>query len=290
MPFDVFISHSSKDKPTADAVCAGLESVGIRCWIAPRDIRAGAEYAERIIEGIDACRLMVLIFSSNANESGQVHREIERAVSKGLTIVPFRIEDIVPTKAMEFYLGSIHWLDALTPPVAKHIGRLIEQVKANLQIDAGSGAASQGAFEKFASAGADAGKKSGAGSVPGFASKIAWTGIAAGIVALGVAVFLLLRPTPIIVTQIGPFGGTGGAPFDDLDSNSGHSALSALSVIVDANPADRTQRVIGGLQARWGNRVGVLHGGKGLSAEPASSVVFGQYQKIGRIDINWGSY
>jgi hypothetical protein len=40
-----------------------------------------------------------LIFSSSADASPQIHREIERAVSKGLTIIPFRIEDIAPTRS-----------------------------------------------------------------------------------------------------------------------------------------------------------------------------------------------
>lgn len=132
MPFDVFISYSSKDKITANAACAALEAAGVRCWIAPRDIRPGIEYAASIIEGIDACRLMVLIFSSSANVSAQIHREIERAVSKGLTIIPFRIEEVLPTHAMEYYLGAIHWLDALTPPLAKHLQRLSELVTANV--------------------------------------------------------------------------------------------------------------------------------------------------------------
>jgi len=134
MSFDAFISYSSKDKSTADAVCAAFEADGIHCWIAPRDVRAGTAYAEGIVDGIDSCRLMVLIFSSSANSSSQVQREIERAVSKGLTIIPFRIEAIAPTKAMEYYLGSIHWLDALAPPLDQHLGRLVDQVRATLQI------------------------------------------------------------------------------------------------------------------------------------------------------------
>ena len=134
MPFDVFISYSSKDKTTADATCAALESAGIRCWIAPRDVRPGVEYAASIIEGLDACRVMVLVFSSNANASVQVHREIERAISKGLTIIPLRIEEIAPTHAMAYYLSSIHWLDALTPPLAKHLLHLTELVQANLNV------------------------------------------------------------------------------------------------------------------------------------------------------------
>ena len=69
MPFDAFISYSSKDKIAADAACAVLEGAGVRCWIAPRDIRAGGEYGAAIVEAIDQCRVMVLIFSSSANDS-----------------------------------------------------------------------------------------------------------------------------------------------------------------------------------------------------------------------------
>jgi hypothetical protein len=139
MAFDVFISHSSGDKQAADATCAALEAAAIRCWIAPRDVRAGREYAEEIITAIDSCRVMVLIFSSSANASNQVRREIERAVSKGVTIVTMRIEDVLPSKSMEFYLDSLHWLDALTPPLAKHLEYLVEQVSANLRVDEVSG-------------------------------------------------------------------------------------------------------------------------------------------------------
>lgn len=135
MAFDTFISYSSKDKTTADAVCAVLEQAGIRCWIAPRDIRPGGEYGGAIIEAIDQCRVMVLIFSSGANSSRQIHREIERAVSKGVPIIPVRIEEVVPTKSMEYFLGAIHWLDALTPPLENHLQRLAETVNALLQVE-----------------------------------------------------------------------------------------------------------------------------------------------------------
>jgi TIR domain len=116
MDFDVFISYSSKDKPAADAACAVLEANGIRCWIAPRDVIPGGEYGAAIVDAIERCRVMVLIFSSNANESAQIRREIERAVKKGVTIIPVRIEEVEPTQSMEYFLGAIHWLDALTPP------------------------------------------------------------------------------------------------------------------------------------------------------------------------------
>jgi hypothetical protein len=134
--FDAFISYASADKTVADGVCAVLEAAGIRCWMAPRDISPGREYAAAIIDAIDRCRVMVLIFSSNANDSPQVCREIERAASKGVTIMPLRIEQIVPTKSMEYFLGDIHWLDAMTPPIENHLRQLAIAIKALLNVSA----------------------------------------------------------------------------------------------------------------------------------------------------------
>jgi hypothetical protein len=134
MIYDVFISHSTRDKTAADAACAALEASGIRCWIAPRDITPGAEWGEAIIKAINQCRVMVLIFSANANESSQIRREVERAVSKGTPIIPLRIEDIAPARSLEYFIGNVHWLDAMTPPLEAHLRRLVESVKALLQI------------------------------------------------------------------------------------------------------------------------------------------------------------
>ncbi len=134
MPHDVFISYSSHDKMVADAICSKLENNNIRCWIAPRDILPGIEYGESIIDAIAGCQVSVLIFSSKANDSPQVRREIERAVSKGKVIIPFRIEDILPTKSMEYALSNTHWLDAMTPPLEAHISKLTESIHQLLKI------------------------------------------------------------------------------------------------------------------------------------------------------------
>src|ERR1700722_10334518 len=112
MAYDVFISHSSQDKVTADAVCGTLEANGIKCWIAPRDITGGEEYGSEIISAIKRSRVMVVLFSEAANGSRHVKREVERAVSHGVTLIPFRIEDVVPDSSLEYFIGSIHWLDA----------------------------------------------------------------------------------------------------------------------------------------------------------------------------------
>ena len=129
MAHDVFVSYASRDKPVADAVCAALENRGIRCWIAPRDILPGLDWGAAIIGAINETRLMVLVFSSNANKSHQIRREVERAVSKGLTVIPLRIEDVPPGKTLEYFISTPHWLDAITPPIERHLDHIAETVQ-----------------------------------------------------------------------------------------------------------------------------------------------------------------
>ncbi|HYN70294.1 MAG TPA: toll/interleukin-1 receptor domain-containing protein, partial [Candidatus Eisenbacteria bacterium] len=128
MAHDVFISHAAEDKPTGDAVCAALEGRGIRCWIAPRDVTPGIAFPEAIITAINASRVMVLVFSSRSNTSPHVMREVERAVNRGIPIIPLRIEDVPLSPSMEYFISTPHWLDALTPPLRKHLRHLADTV------------------------------------------------------------------------------------------------------------------------------------------------------------------
>ena len=123
MAHEVFISHSSLDKPVADAVCAALENIGIRCWIAPRDVQPGLSFAGEITRAIEHSKVMVLIFSAHSNTSAQILREVQLAANSHLHIVQFRIENVVPNDDLEYYLSTPHWLDALTPPLEANLQR-----------------------------------------------------------------------------------------------------------------------------------------------------------------------
>ena len=48
----IFISHSSKDAEFAQGICELIERNNVKCFIAPRDIRSGREYAEELVNGI----------------------------------------------------------------------------------------------------------------------------------------------------------------------------------------------------------------------------------------------
>ncbi len=128
MAHDVFISHSSQDKTVSDAVCAALENAGLRCWIAPRDVQPGRSFAGEITRAIEQSKAMVLVFSANSNNSSQVLREVQLAVSAQLHILQFRIEEVLLNDDLKYYLSTPHWLDAMTPPLENHLGRLAASI------------------------------------------------------------------------------------------------------------------------------------------------------------------
>jgi hypothetical protein len=133
MAHDVFVSHSVKDNAVADAVVARLEAESVSCWIAPRDVVPGADWGESIIDAIESSRIMILIFSRNADASPQIKREVERAVNKGVYIIPFRVDDIPPTKSLEYFISTSQWMDAFSPPLERHLDNLAKTVTAVLK-------------------------------------------------------------------------------------------------------------------------------------------------------------
>src|SRR5438067_2580115 len=140
MASDVFVSHSIKDKAIAEAIVARLEADSLTCWIAPRDVVPGADWGESIIDAIESSRIMILIFSRNADASPQIKREVERAVNKGVYIIPFRVDDIPPTKSLEYFISTSQWMDAFSPPLERHLENLAKTVKAVLRRPLLSGA------------------------------------------------------------------------------------------------------------------------------------------------------
>ena len=125
----VFICYATYDKAVAEAICAALESRHIKCWIAPRDVLPGTEWAETIVDALDGSRVLVLVLSSNSNTSPQVIREVGRAAGNGTPIMSIRIDDVVPSKAMDYFVSSHQWLDAQTGPLEKHLQRLTDTVQ-----------------------------------------------------------------------------------------------------------------------------------------------------------------
>lgn len=128
----VFISYSKPDQVIAHDLCSYLEAEGIFCWIAPRDVLPGSNFPGSIIDAIDESKVLVLIFSKSSDNSPHVIRELTRAVTRNILILPFRIEDIQPTKNMDYLINIPHWLDAFPPPAQRHFERLAQTIRTHL--------------------------------------------------------------------------------------------------------------------------------------------------------------
>ncbi|MCL2386144.1 MAG: toll/interleukin-1 receptor domain-containing protein [Defluviitaleaceae bacterium] len=109
---DVFISHSTKDKATADKIVASLEQNEVTCWIAPRNISAGVNYGAAITRAIRDCKVLLLIYSENSNASEAVFREVQKGFEERRTLIPVRIDNIPASDDLSFYLSGIQWVDA----------------------------------------------------------------------------------------------------------------------------------------------------------------------------------
>ena len=109
---EVFISFSSRDRNVALNICKFLEDNGISCWIAPRNVDAGTNYATQIVSAIKRCRVFVLAASVNTNESGHVSNEVSLAFDNKKPIIPFKIEDFTFTDEYLYFLGRKHWIEA----------------------------------------------------------------------------------------------------------------------------------------------------------------------------------
>jgi hypothetical protein len=125
----VFVSYSSRDHVQADAMRAALEAAGVPCWIAPRDLSAGTQWGAGIVQAIDACEAVLVVFSQAANDSPQVAREMELAVSRRRPLIPVRVADAQPTDDMQYFLGVSHWFNAYPEPVETYLADIVAAVK-----------------------------------------------------------------------------------------------------------------------------------------------------------------
>ena len=126
--YDVFISYSSVNKQTADAICHYFEARSLRCWYAPRDVRPGMDYREEIMAAITHCKCLLLVYTKESNDSPDVLNEVTAAFKAKIPILPFRVENVAMKPALAYYLNGVHWLDALTPPIENNIHVLYQTV------------------------------------------------------------------------------------------------------------------------------------------------------------------
>ncbi len=125
----VFISHSHQDTEFATLLLEALEAQQVPCWIAPRDVTPGGSYAECILTAIENSSCFVLIYTRGSNDSRHVLREVERALSLGINIIPVRFDDAPVSKSLDYLLATVHWLSVLPRNRNAALRKAAEQIR-----------------------------------------------------------------------------------------------------------------------------------------------------------------
>jgi TIR domain len=125
---DAFVSYASQDAAVSNAVVENLEQHGIRCWIAPRDVTPGSQYADEIARAINGTKVFVLVLSEHAVASRNVGRELERAASKRRRIIGLRTDAAPLTRSFEYFLSKSQWIDVAALGVPAALTRLTQAV------------------------------------------------------------------------------------------------------------------------------------------------------------------
>ena len=139
MENDVFISHAYKDKSIADAICGKLESAGLKCWTAGREISGREDWTEATRKAIGSSRVIVLVLSENANAAPHIRREIAHASYMRRIIITFRLAETLPRREILFYLSNVPWFNSLNPPTEEHLEALTARIKGLMAGSAGAG-------------------------------------------------------------------------------------------------------------------------------------------------------
>ena len=127
----IFITYSSKDQKVARTICTALENRGLACWISSRNVKPGQNYQEQIVRAIRSSRVMVLVFTANANNSNEIKKELALASQNNLVVIPVRIEDVVPNEAFAYEFATRQWID-LFEDWEKSMAELVELIAAIL--------------------------------------------------------------------------------------------------------------------------------------------------------------
>jgi len=109
----VFISHATKQDGTrAMSLTNSLEAIGCGCWIAPRDVPAGAEWNKTVLRAVEGSAIFLLLVSHAAAESAFVQAEVHRALDCRLHVLQVMLDTDVDAASIDMRLIRVQRIDA----------------------------------------------------------------------------------------------------------------------------------------------------------------------------------
>ena len=182
-----------------------------------RDIEVGESYTQAILEALTAAPALVLLFSTAADRSPHVARELETAVGSATRIVPVRLEDVPPSPSLRYFIGTAQWLDVAGRASAEWQAELAAALRRTVAGQRGS------SYDDAREPVRGAQVAAGADRIPSRRVALVGAGVLAVIIALGVALGVRV------------FG-----PDNDSDSGQAGSTTPAEPSTTTATPSEPT--------------------------------------------------
>jgi hypothetical protein len=118
MAGEIFISYRRADQACARLLHAQLKAEGVEAWY-DAQVGAGEDWRVATAKALEASRIFVLLFSSNAALSDDIAKELAAATLEKKLIIPVRLENIAPKGAFLYELASRNWINAFEDTEAK---------------------------------------------------------------------------------------------------------------------------------------------------------------------------
>ncbi|ATE57023.1 hypothetical protein CNX65_30135 [Actinosynnema pretiosum] len=99
--YDLFLCHSSKDKPVVLEIYERLRAAGLRVWLDREEVRLGAKSVEAIESGLKKARYLLACVSESFHEARWAKQEVEAMVhldldrDNGGSIIPLLLDESV---------------------------------------------------------------------------------------------------------------------------------------------------------------------------------------------------
>ena len=110
-PYDVFLSHSAKDKTVVREIAERLRTGGLRVWFDEWVLKPGDSIPAKIEEGLERSRVLVLCMSANAFGSDWAQLEsgtfrFRDPLNKERRFLPLRLDEKTCADAHEARVTS----------------------------------------------------------------------------------------------------------------------------------------------------------------------------------------
>jgi queuine/archaeosine tRNA-ribosyltransferase len=135
---DVFISYAGEDKSFAEKINSYLKSKNISSWLYQKKISHVSTYPDQIVKAIKNCKAFIIVISGNANKSADIKNELKIAHDNHKRIIPFRVEDVLPSNDIAYFVGPVTYIDAFHPPFDRHLRTLHSSMRELLNSTTGN--------------------------------------------------------------------------------------------------------------------------------------------------------